>query len=83
MTWKWDSPKGIDVLKFTIQQTDSIDSISPTVNGFASPVTGSGQGQYQYKFTEEGVFYYWSRPVDPNGKLSYIEMILNKFQGYF
>lgn len=68
MNWSWDVPTGVDDVGYLVQQTDEIDSKSPTVYGFSSGSQKSKRGKYSYKFTELGTFYYWSGPVNPSGK---------------
>jgi len=67
--WSWDLPVGVPGIGFVLQQTDEIDSESPTENGFASSSEKTVRGVYSYQFTEIGTFYYWSGPVNDNGVL--------------
>ncbi|XP_067951959.1 fibrocystin-L-like, partial [Watersipora subatra] len=65
--WSWTSPTGVSNVKYTVQQTDDISSLDPTRFGFGYFQESSAAGTYSYEFTQEGIFYYWSAPVDPTG----------------
>ena len=58
---------GISDVHYTVQQTDDIESNSATEFGFGRQGDASSHGAFSYQFTEEGVFYYWSGPVNPSG----------------
>lgn len=67
--WSWMTPLGVSDVKYTVQQTDDIDSKSHTENGFGRTKPPTSAGSYSYQFTEEGMFYYWSGPVNPSGMI--------------
>ncbi|XP_067947416.1 fibrocystin-L-like [Watersipora subatra] len=65
--WSWTSPPGVSNVKYTVQQTDEVSSSDPTRFGIGYFQEPSAAGTYSYEFTQEGIFYYWSAPVDPTG----------------
>lgn len=73
--WAWESPVGISDVLYTVQQTDDIESLTATEYGFRSRDEPNTRGGFSYKFTEEGVFYYWSGPVNPSGKICSLNII--------
>lgn len=67
VNWSWMSPAGVSGVRYTVQQTDDIDSSVATHDGFGYIGPGTSHGNYSYQFSQEGVFYYWSGAVDPTG----------------
>ena len=65
MVWTWNAPLGSEVTYRVAQVKDATSFIE---NGFTSGAMAIASGTFVHKFTEVGVYHYWSDYIDSSSE---------------